>query len=56
MTDKDFRIQKLTQEAAKWKNRALEACEKACFHCEEYMSRKDCRKCRIQQIREEASK
>ena len=43
------------KEIARWKNRALEACEKACWHCEEYVSGHDCGKCRITKIREEAA-
>lgn len=45
----------LIREAAKWKNRALEACEKACWQCEEYGSSHDCDKCRISRIRKEAA-
>ena len=50
MDDKE----QLIQEIGRWKNRALEACEKACWHCEEYISRHDCEKCRISKIKEEA--
>lgn len=58
MNDHEIEIHKLTQEIARWKNRALEACEKACFNCEEYMSRDKglCNVCRIKKIQEEAGK
>jgi hypothetical protein len=56
MNEKDLQVQQLRQDVAKWKNRALEACEKACFNCEEYWSRKHCEKCRITKIKEEAAK
>ena len=53
MDDKDLRIQRLTQDIAKWKNRALEAASKACDECREYTPR-CCNCCRIKQIKEEA--
>ena len=50
-------ILQLRQEAAKWKNRALEAAEKACDNCEKYQEgRKKCGNCRINKIWEEAGK
>ena len=52
MTDKDLRIQKLTQEIAKWKNRTLECANRACEECDEY-SPKNCDACRITRIKEE---
>lgn len=54
MPEKDKQLVQLTQEVARWKNRAMEACEKACFNCEEYWSRKHCDKCRVKKIKEEA--
>ena len=54
MDEKDKRIQYLTQEVAKWKNRAVEAAEKACFECEHLSA--DCSKCRMTKIKEEAGK
>ena len=48
------RIQQLIRDVAKWKNRAVEAAERACAECE-VMHRDQCRKCRIKQIKEEAS-
>jgi len=45
---------RLVKEIIRWKNFALEACEKACWHCEEYLSKHDCSKCRITKIRREA--
>lgn len=58
MDEKDKRIQSLMQEVAKWKNRALEAAEQACYNCEEYVERNDnhCHKCRIKKILEDAGK
>lgn len=58
MNEHEIENNKLAKEVAKWKNRALEACEKACFNCEEYMSREKglCSVCRIWKIQEEAGK
>lgn len=58
MNEQDLKIQKLTQDVAKWKNRAMEAAERACSECEEYMSREKegCKKCRMTKIKEEAAK
>lgn len=53
MDDKDLRIQRLTQDVAKWRCRALEAAYKACDECREYTP-KCCNSCRIKQIKEEA--
>ena len=51
------KIQQLTKDVAKWKNRAIEAAEKACDNCEEYQEgRKNCGKCRVNKIWEEAGK
>ena len=47
------RITQLTNDVAKWKNRALEAAQRACDECSEYMAR-HCEKCRIKKIKEEA--
>jgi len=54
MDEKDNRIQQLTRDVAKWKNRAVEAAEKACFECERLD--KDCDTCRMKKIKEEAEK
>lgn len=43
----------LRQELAKWKNRTLECAQRACEECSEY-TQKNCEKCRIKKIREEA--
>ena len=57
MDERDLKVQELTREAARWRNRALEACEAACFHCEEYVNdKKNCDKCRVKRIREAAGK
>ncbi len=53
MDEKDRSIQQLTQDVAKWKNRAVEAANKACWECEQQP--KLCEKCRIKQIKEEAT-
>jgi len=50
MSDKDQVIQDLVHEVARWKNRALEAAERACDECE----RGECGNCRIKKIKEEA--
>ena len=48
-------ILQLRQEAAKWKNRALEAAEKACEKCfDNREGQRICEKCRIKRIKEEA--
>lgn len=54
MDEKDRLIQRLAQDVAKWKNRAVEAAEKACFECEHLAA--DCSKCRMTKIKEEAGK
>lgn len=54
MDEKDKRIQQLTQDLAKWKNRALEAAEKACFECERLDA--NCEKCRMKKIKEDAGR
>lgn len=54
MDEKDKRIQYLTQEVAKCKNRAVEAAEKACFECERLD--KDCDTCRMKKIKDEAGR
>ena len=36
MNENEKKMQELIQEAVRWKQRALDACEKACFNCEEY--------------------
>lgn len=57
MDERDLKVQELTREATRWRNRALEACEAACFHCEEYVNdKKNCDKCRVKRIREDAGK
>ena len=58
MDEKDQRIQQLTQDAARWRNRAIEAAQRACDECEEYVQRREgvCRKCRMREILEEAGK
>lgn len=54
MDEKDKRIQDLIQEIAKWKGRAIEAANQACFECERLD--KDCKKCRMLKIKEEAAR
>lgn len=54
MDEKDRLIQRLTQDIARWKSRALEAAEKACFECERMDA--DCSKCRMTKIKEDATK
>ena len=54
MNEHELKIQQLIQDIAKWKNRALEAAERACFECESL--HKDCDKCRMKKIKEEAGK
>lgn len=54
MDEKDRVIQQLNRDLAKWKNRAVEAAEKACFECEHLSA--DCSKCRMTKIKEEAGK
>lgn len=36
MNEYEKKIQDLIQEAARWRQRAINAAEKACFNCEEY--------------------
>ena len=53
MDDKDKMIQDLRQDCAKWRGRAVEACETACSLCR--ASDPDlCRYCRMEKIRQEA--
>ena len=54
MDEKDRLIQRLTQDVARWKSRALEAANEACFECERLD--KDCDKCRMKKIKEEAAR
>lgn len=54
MNEHELKIQQLIQDIAKWKNRALEAAERACFECENLHA--DCEKCRMKKIKEEAAK
>ena len=54
MNEKDLKIQQLTQDVAKWKNRAVEAADRACLECEALHA--DCKKCRMTKIKEEAGK
>lgn len=58
MNELEKRIQDLIQEVARWKQRALNACEKACFNCEEYRpnAKKPCdvSGCCVYRIKEEA--
>ena len=60
MDEKDKRMQDLVQEAARWRQRAIDACEKACFNCEEYRpnAKKPCdvTTCRVYQIKEAAGR
>lgn len=57
MNEHDLKIQHLTREIAKWKNRAVEACSEACANCEEYNEgRTKCGGCRVMTIKEEASR
>lgn len=51
------RLEEMRKEIGKWKNRALDAAEHACFNCEEYVPHDDtrCQKCRIRRIKEEAA-
>ena len=54
MSDQE-KIQQLTQDVARWKNRAVEACSEACANCEEYNEgRTKCDGCRVMKIKEEA--
>ena len=54
MDEKDRLIQRLMQDLARWKGRALEAAEKACFECERLDM--DCDKCRMKKIKEDAAR
>ena len=58
MDEKDRLIQRLYRENARLKSRIIEACEKACFNCEEYAGKKEeiCRKCPISKYKEDAVK
>ena len=57
MDERDLKIQRLTADVAKWKNRAVEVAQVACENCEEYVEgRKNCDKCRVMKIKEEAGK
>ena len=54
------KIQDLQKEAARWKQRALNAADKACYNCEEYRPNAkqpcDCVMCPVYKIKEEAGK
>ena len=54
------KIQDLQKEAARWKQRALNAADKACYNCEEYRSdvKHPCesKTCPIYIIKEDAGK
>lgn len=52
--EKDKTIQGLLQDIARWKNRAVEAAERACVECERLDA--DCSKCRMMKIKEEAAR
>ena len=54
MDELEMKIQQLKQDVAKWKNRAVEAADRACMECEAL--HQDCEKCRMQKIKEEAGK
>ena len=57
MDERDLKIQKLTQDVAKWKNRAVEVAQVACENCEEYAEgHKNCGACRVLKIKEEAGR
>ena len=51
------RLEEMRKEVGKWKNRALDAANMACYNCEEYVPHNDkrCEKCRIRVIREDAA-
>lgn len=53
----EARLEEMRKEVGKWKNRALDAAQMACYNCEEYVPHDDkrCQQCRIRLIREEAS-
>ena len=53
MDEKDVKIRELTQDIAKWRGRAIEACEMACMHCKK-TDPELCRYCRMEKIRKEA--
>ena len=55
MDELEMKIQRLTQDVARWKNRAVELADVACQNCEEYMeAQRHCEKCRVRKIKEEA--
>ena len=54
MDEKDVVIQRLMKEVGKWKNRAVEAAERACLECERLDV--DCMKCRMREIKEDAAR
>lgn len=58
MNEYEKKIHDMTNEIARWRQRALDACEKACFNCEEYRpdARHPCdvKSCRVYQIKEAA--
>jgi hypothetical protein len=53
MDDKDITIRDLKTELAKWRGRAVEACETACQNCRN-TDLDLCRYCRMEKIRQEA--
>ena len=56
MDERDRAMQNLLREVGKWKNRALEAAEKACETCEDRWDKVACNKCRIRIIKESAAR
>ena len=58
MDEKDKRIQDLTQELAKWKNRAIEAAQQVCSLCNDMLvpMEADCKLCRMKKILEDGNK
>ena len=59
MDDRDMEIINLRQEAAKWKNRALECAYEACSRCKltaSHNGEDQCNDCRVNKIKEEAEK
>ena len=60
MDEKDKKLQDLLHEVARWRQRAMDACERACFNCEEYRpnARTPCENtdCRVYKIKEAAGK
>lgn len=55
MNEMEMKCQGLLQEVAKWKNRAVEAAEHACFNCEEYAEKRNCERCRMRDILKEGN-